>query len=489
MNSKVIYEVYKSILISAPEKTCVFDKNRKLSRLQLDKLSDTIAMRLPSYAEKVGIIMDHSVEMIAAIFAALKTGAAYVPVEPFFPKERIKFMMKDSGIDFIITNSKYCDIVTDVEGIKIDAGCPINFESPDMFKNDIDENSLAYVLYTSGTTGKPKGIAVENRNVCSYVYAFQKEFKPTEKDVMLQYSVCSFDIFVEEVFATLLSGAVLAIASEKERNDINELMKFVDKNNITIISGFPYLFQEMNSLKEIPKSLRLLISGGDVLRGGYISNLKDKVEIYNSYGPSETTVVATYYNCSKGYVLDDGTYPIGKAISGYEIVICDDKGNVLPQGEPGEIRISGNGVARGYIGNRKKENKAFEFEKNGKKTYLSGDLGYFLPDGNIAFLYRKDKQVMIFGKRVEPDEIKNVMLKCSKIKQAIVVAGTDKNNLSYLTAYYVKENKETKLEEIKSYMKQYLTDYMIPEFFVELEKLPLNAHGKIDKEALPVIDK
>jgi len=489
MKKNVIYKIYKSKVLEEPNTLALFDINRKLTRYELDKLSDTIAMQLPKNTKRVGIIMEHSVEMIAAIFAILKTGAAYVPVEPFFPKERIKFMMKESEVDFIITNSKYFDIVTDVKGLKIDTGYPINFESCDMFNKNIRENDLAYILYTSGTTGKPKGIAVENRNVCNYVCAFQKEFKTAKNDIMLQYSVCSFDIFVEEVFATLLSGATLAIAPQEIKNNICKLIEFIDENKITILSGFPYLFQELNTIKEIPKSLKLLISGGDVLRGNYISNLKDKITIYNSYGPSETTVVATYYNCSKGSVLKDGTYPIGKAIFGYEIVIIDDSGNILPQGKAGEICILGNGVAREYIGDRKEENKAFEILKDGRKMYHSGDLGYFLPDGNIAFLHRKDKQVMILGKRVEPEEVKTVMMNHPKIKQAFVMPGTDKNNLSYMTAYFVKEDKETKLEEIKNYMKQYLTDYMIPEFFVEMEKLPLTPNGKIDKSALPVIEK
>ncbi len=488
----IIYTVYKNKVIENSDKSAIFDTNRKLTRKELDKLADTIATQIPQGAKKAGIIMDHSVEMIAAIFAVLKTGAAYVPVEPFFPKERIKFIMQEAQTDCIITNSKYCDIVKDIRNIVVDKNYPINFESPDMFepaKNNVSANSLAYILYTSGTTGKPKGIAVENKNVCNYVKAFQKEFNPTQTDIMLQYSVCSFDIFVEEVFATLLSGATLAIAPDNTRNNISELMDFINKNKITILSGFPYLYQEMNNLKEIPKSLRLLISGGDVLRGDYISNLKDKITIYNTYGPSETTVVATYYNCSKGYVLSDGTYPIGKPILNYDIVICDDNGNILPHGKRGEICILGKGVAQGYIGKRFEENKAFKILPDGKRIYHSGDLGYFLPDGNIAFLHRKDNQVMILGKRVEPDEVKTVMMNYPKIKQAIVLASTDKNNLSYLTAYYVKEDKETKLEEIKSYMKQYLTEYMIPEFFVELEKLPLNSHGKIDKQALPAVIK
>lgn len=203
---------------------------------------------------------------------------------------------------------------------------------------------------------------------------------------MLQYSVCSFDIFVEEVFTTLLSSAVLAIPSAATKKNIHSLMEFATKNNITEISGFPYLLLEMNHLARIPKSLRLLISGGDVLRASYITNSTDKVEIYNTYGPSETTVCASYYRCNNVMPLTDGTYPVGKPVLGTQIEILDEHLFPVKQGEIGEIYILGDGISARYIGNRKRENEAFVTRQNGSVLYRSGDLGYFLPDGNIAFL-------------------------------------------------------------------------------------------------------
>ncbi len=218
---------------------------------------------------------------------------------------------------------------------------------------------------------------------------------------MLQYSVCSFDIFVEEVFASLLNGIAIAIPSEEDKADIQSLMKFIEKHRVTIISGFPYLLAEMNHLSEIPSSLRLLISGGDVLRGVYVDHLLKKAEVYNTYGPSETTVCASYYRCNGGTVLEDGTYPIGLPVKGSNIRIMDTDGKELPPGETGEICIYGDGISLGYIGNYDEENKAFETQPHGSIMYRSGDLGYILPDGNIAFLHRKDTQIMIYGKRVE----------------------------------------------------------------------------------------
>lgn len=486
MNKNVIYEILHDKTKSAPNVVAVFDEDRSLTRTELECLIDTIAVKIPTEAHRVGIMMEHTVEMIASIFAVLKTGKAYVPVEPFFPQERIEFMMRDADVDMILTNSIYKEKVENFPCVCID---------PEMEAEDVSVMSsalpddLAYILYTSGSTGKPKGVAVRNRNVCHYVRAFQNEFHPGEADTMLQYSVCSFDIFVEEVFTTLLSGAVLAIPSSETKKNIHTLMEFVDKNNITEISGFPYLLLEMNHLPQIPKSLRLLISGGDVLRASYITNLTDKVEIYNTYGPSETTVCASYYRCNDVTPLTDDTYPVGKPVFGTEIEILDEHLTPVKLGEIGEICILGDGVSAGYIGNRKKENEAFVTQQDGSALYRSGDLGYLLPDGNIAFLHRKDTQVMILGKRVEPVEVESVLCKCPEIEKATVRPYTDEQNLSYMVAYIVLKQPEANLSTLKKEMARFLPNYMIPEFFVRMKDLPLNANGKIDDKSLPVIMK
>ena len=460
----------------------VFDNERNLSRKELLLLADTIAARLPKGCKRVGIMMNHSVEMIASIFAALRVGAAYIPVEPFFPKERIRYMMEEAEVSVLITNREYADRFPKLTNIIVDKGLAI--EETAVGDTEYDEKDLAYILYTSGTTGKPKGVSVTNANVCHYVRAFCNEFHPACGDIMLQHSVCSFDIFVEEVFTTLLSGAALAIPSDEERADVKKLIGFIKRNNVTMLSGFPYLLQEINDLPEIPKSLRLLISGGDVIRASYITNLLGKVEVYNTYGPSETTVCASYCRCTKDNVLEDGTFPVGKSVLGTEIKVMDEEGKELPDGEVGELCIFGGGVSNGYIGNRAQENKAFVNTVNGR-MYKSGDLGYYLPDGNIAFLHRKDTQIMIKGKRVEVSEVENILTKSELIKQAYVAPKVDDNNLSYMVAYVVPEKENVKLADITDYMKDYLTDFMIPEYFVELKSLPLNANGKVDKMALP----
>lgn len=243
----------------------------------------------------------------------------------------------------------------------------------------------------------------------------------------------------------------------------------------------------MNHLPQIPSSLRLLISGGDVLRGVYVDNLLDKAEVYNTYGPSETTVCASYYCCNGGTVLEDGTYPIGHPVKGAKIRILDQAGNELPKGEVGEVCIYGDGVSLGYIGDHEEENKAFEHLPDGNVMYRSGDLGYILPNGDVAFLHRKDTQIMIYGKRVEVMEVESQLYQCSGVAQAVVRAFTDESGLSYMIAYIVPTDKEIKVSDIRKELSENLTPFMIPEFIVKMPKIPLNTNGKPDLSQFPVV--
>ena len=433
--------------------------------------------------------MRHRAEMIASILAVLKTGAMYIPAEPGFPPGRIHYMMEEAKVDFVLTEMQYA---SKLEGWKqIYSDCSICASAPGS-KNRVyrqKEGDLAYILYTSGTTGRPKGVSVTNRNVCHYVRAFENEFHPKRGDVMLQYSVCSFDIFVEEVFTSLLNGAALAIPSEDDKKDIRSLMAFVERHGVTMLSGFPYLLAEMNHLDSIPSSLRLLISGGDVLRGHHVDHLLDKAEVYNTYGPSETTVCASYYRCREGQVLEDGTYPIGHPVLGVSIRIMGKDGNELPKGETGEICIFGNGISNGYIGDHDEENKAFVTLADGERMYRSGDLGYLLPDGNIAFLHRMDTQIMIYGKRVEVMEVESRLYQCSGVEQAVVRPFTDEEGLSYMIAYIVPGKKDLKVSQVRKELSESLTSFMIPEFIVKMPQIPLNVNGKPDMSRMPVVMK
>ncbi len=482
-----IYSLFKQIAETYPDQPAIIEDDRVLTFSQFSDMIDRISDTFPENVRSVGIVKRHRAEMIASVFAVLKCGARYIPAEPDFPIGRIHDMMTESQVDFIMTEPSF---LYKLEGFPTRTGYgDIENAKPAGTGRETaaDPDSPAYVLYTSGTTGRPKGVCVRNRNVCHYVRAFENEFHIGPGDIMLQYSVCSFDIFVEEVFASLLSGAALAIPSDEDKKNVLALISFVARHQVTVLSGFPYLLAEINHLKSIPSCLRLLISGGDVLRKVYVDHLLDKVTIYNTYGPSETTVCATYYCCNRGEVLEDGTFPIGKPVKGTAIRILDPDGNDVPAGEPGEICILGGGVSMGYIGDHEEENRAFVTLPDGGVMYRSGDLGSFLPDGNIAFLHRIDNQIMIYGKRVETAEVESRIYQCRNIHQAVVRALTDEDGLSYMVAYVVPITPGINISSIKEELSENLPPFMIPEFFVEMSEIPLNLNGKTDVSKLPVV--
>ncbi|MDE6416073.1 MAG: AMP-binding protein, partial [Duncaniella sp.] len=256
MKQKTIYSVFKDVVARQPDSIAIIEEDRTLSFSQLDELTDAIAAKFYDKQPKaVGIVMYHGAEQIAAMLAVLKSGAYYVPAEPSLPKERIDYMMKSADVELIITDN-LCKHLSPTDKVLNDRSEP---------------SSLAYVLYTSGTSGRPKGVSVENHSVVNYAEAFEAEFHVCKGDVMLQLSVCSFDIFVEEVYTTLLNGAALCIPSQSVHNGaLKGLLDFAERHGVTIIDGFPYLIAEINKLGYVPESVRLIISGGDVIRASYI---------------------------------------------------------------------------------------------------------------------------------------------------------------------------------------------------------------------------
>lgn len=471
--NNTIYSRFKEQVESHPEVVAIKEDGRIITFAALDRLCDRI---LSKFADRkydfIGIVMSHGAEQIAAMLAVLKSGAAYIPAEPKLPRDRRDYMMEKAGVTLVITD-EYCrDLPEPASGLE-------DRSTPD---------GIAYVLYTSGTTGRPKGVMVENHSVVNYAEAFEQEMQVGPGDTMLQYSVCSFDIFVEEVFASLLNGVALAIPSgEVHGAPLEVLMDFCRRHDVTILDGFPYMVADINSNPElVPDSVKLIISGGDVVRMGYISNLRGKgIRIYNTYGPSETTVCSNYYRIDNAEALADGTFPIGKAVKGVTVKIMDGDLREVPRGERGEICILGEGVSRGYLGNPP-EQANFVTLPQGERLYRSGDLGYVMEDGNMAFLHRSDDQVMILGRRVEPEEVENVLNEFPEVERGIVRAFLDEGGLHYLVAY-VHPSEGFSLGALKEWMKAKLADFMVPEFFVALPAIPVTARGKVDMHALPVV--
>ncbi len=438
-----------------------------LSYSALDKRSGRLALGLREKGAGPGAIvavkMPRSVEVVTGILAVLKAGAAYLPIDPDYPEERINYMLADSGARILSGETSGSDL-------------PL-FPAT---RNPQPATTLSYVIYTSGSTGRPKGVLVEHRNLTAYINAFQKEFRLCRGDTVLQQASFAFDTFAEETWPILLSGGTLAVATGEEVIDIDLLIEFIRRFRVTVVSVSPRLLGVLNRRVSPPVNpvpgVRLFIGGGDTLKPGDIDNLPPG-SVYNTYGPTETTVCATYYRCKPG-----DFFPIGKPVYGTSVFILDRHLNLLPVGIAGELCIAGAGVTRGYLNNPGLTNSKFQITNYNPSTplYRTGDLARWLPCGNIAFLGRADRQVKIRGYRIELGEIDNCLSAHDRVKEAVVTVRKDNSGDNELCAYIVGES-----GGLKEYLSHRLPGYMIPSRFVSLEKLPLTPTGKIDRDALP----
>lgn len=483
-----IYSRFKQLVNNDPDRPAVIDESSCVTYAKLDQMVDTLISRFPSFIPaRVGIVMDHSAEMIAAILAVIKSGAAFVAVEPDFPPSRTTNFFIECGIDFVITQEIYASRLYDFKQLIIGRECRIDptlHPLPDRSHAD----RPAYIMYTSSATGFPIGVTVGNRQVLTFADAFEKTFHISPDDVMLQYSACVMNIFVEEVFGTLLNGAILAVPAAKTRNDVDLLLHFIDEWYVSIVSGFPFLLMELNKVEALPQTVRLLISSGDNLHASAISHLLEQVPVYNTYGPAESTVGVTSYCCNEGYETPNGNFPIGKPVSDTTgLIILDDELEPVPDGEEGEICITGELLAEGYVGDHRNDQQPFVYTADGKRIYRTGDIGIRHEDGNYSYIRRKDTEVNILGKKVVTGEVERALRASDEVSDCVVVHYVDEQGSAYLVAYVVPATRSFRLSWVKNKMAQYLPAYMIPEFFVLLRRLPVDPAGQVNHQALPVV--
>lgn len=495
---ETIIKMFEKQVAKTPDNIAIKDAKGIVTYEELNKKVNQYARILIEHGvkkqDRVCLVMDHSIDMIIAILAIIKTGATYIPMEPNFPKKRINYIINESEARSVITIEKYSEIFENQNNLIFFEKLDTKEYSDTNFQDNNDSDNVVYVLYTSGTTGNPKGVMVTHENVCNYIKAFKNYFKITEQDKMLQCSVCTFDIFVEEVYPILMTGGTLIIAESNILNNVEELFELIKKERVSITSTFPYFFNDIDKMiknvSELPDSWKIAISGGDTLKKEYIVKVSTKLRVFNTYGPTETTVCASYYEYDPKY--NSEKIPVGKPIDNVNIYVLDDNLKEVNVGEVGEICIAGKGVSKGYLNLEEKTNENFIVNpfNPSERLYKTGDLGIILDDGNIDFIKRKDNQVMIMGKRVEVQEVENVMLRNYSIKNVVVKPNQDTKGYNYLTAYYTVNNETNEnIDEIKNNMKMYLPEFMVPEYFVKMKEFPLTLNGKIDTKILPMIMK
>ncbi|OAJ74063.1 hypothetical protein AYJ08_10560 [Brevibacillus sp. SKDU10] len=472
-----------------PERIAIVHENQHLTYRQLNERSNRLAHRLVKQGVAregiVGISFDSSFEMIISILAVLKSGAAYLPIDPHYPEERIRYLLEDSKTTLLLTQRRLANRFEGVPLLYADD----RYEAAVPTENLPNENhptDLAYVMYTSGSTGNPKGVMIEHRNIIRLVY--NTRYMPFHQNHrVVQTGSLSFDASTFEVFGSLLHGSALYLIEKEKLLDVQAFTQFLNKHSITtmfLISPLFHQFAEQNPLMFAP--LQHLIVGGDVLVPHYINRVRREcpaLKIWNAYGPTENTTFSTVMPIHEEY---RDVIPIGKPIGNSTVYILNRSNQLQPIGVAGELYVGGDGVGRGYL--HRPELTCDTFIVNpfvpSERMYRTGDLAKWLPDGNIHFLGRVDHQVKVRGYRIELGEIETRLLRVSGVREAVVIVREDTRDHPYMIAYFTAEQTITP-EEMRQQLMHFLPEYMLPSYFVQLEVLPLTAHGKVDRNALP----
>ena len=434
----------------------------------------------------VGIKVERSLEMIIGIFGILKAGGAYMPIDPEFPGERIRYILADSNAKMLLTPDAINRVPT--PGNLHPAPCALH-----------PANTLAYVLYTSGSTGKPKGVMVQHGSVVNVLSALFKMYPFLETDVYLLKTSFLFDVSVSELFGWYWGGGRLAILGKDDHKDPWKILDGVESSMVTHINFVPSMFNAfLNALDErnISKlsKLKYIFLAGEALLPGLVEKfrrLDTGIILENIYGPTEGTVYSSSYSLSKWQGGE--SIPIGAPIQNIKLYITGKNNRLQPVGIPGELCIAGIGVARGYLNNpeltaQKFDHDGYNRSYRSNRSYRTGDLARWLPDGDIEFLGRTDLQVKIRGFRVEPGEIENLLSAVNELKEAVVITREREDKDKYLCAYIVPavSGKRPDIDRLKEYLAEKMPRYMVPDYFVILDQIPLTASGKIDRKALPV---
>jgi len=459
-----------------------------------ERLAERLAASGVRPGALVGIFLDRSIAAVVAMLAILKRGAAYVPLDTRDPAARSAEIVRDAGIATVIasrthplTNEFHAEGLILIEDeLCADASSPA--EAAEL---TVDAGCLAYAMFTSGTTGKPKGVCVTHRSIVRLVrntnYA---EFGPDER--ILQFAPLAFDAATLEIWGALLNGGHLVVYPRRLPS-ARELAGSLREHGITTLwltAGFFHHMVE-NELAALAQ-VRRVLSGGDVLSPNHVQRLLDaKVEgtVINGYGPTENTTFTTCHVMRPGERLV-GPVPIGRPISNTRVYILDPVGQPVPIGVAGELYAGGDGVAQGYVGNPAETSRRFVADpfdpKGGGRLYHTGDLARWRPDGTVEFLGRLDRQVKVRGFRIELEEIEGALRDLPQIQDAVVVARRDEAGINVLVAYLVpREDKEIDQAFVRRHLSAILPDYMMPGAMVVLSALPLTVNGKLDRAALP----
>ncbi|NNB71073.1 non-ribosomal peptide synthetase [Pseudomonas fluorescens] len=431
---------------------------------------------------RVGICVERGLDMVIGLLAILKAGGGYVPLDPAYPRERIAYMLQDSAPVVVLAQGATVELLGDVPVLDLDHDTWQHQPAANPQVPGLTAQHQAYVIYTSGSTGQPKGVINEHAGVVNRLLWMQDAYGLKAHDTVLQKTPFSFDVSVWEFFWPLLTGARLVMARPGGHKEPAYLCEVIEAEHITTLHFVPSMLEVFLAHGDVSQAAGLVrvMCSGEALPGSLVRRFKQQlpeIGLYNLYGPTEAAVDVTAWNCARPDVPDNT--PIGKPIANTRMYLLDAQLQPVPLGVVGELFIGGVQVARGYL--NRPELTAERFLKDpftGGRMYRTGDVGRYLPDGNLEYLGRNDDQVKIRGLRIELGEIQARLLEYPQVNEAAVVARDDR-----LVAYYT--GAPADIEHLRAHLLQHLPDFMVPALFVQLDALPLSPNGKLDRKALP----
>lgn len=488
-----IHQLFEQQVDQTPEAIAVILGDTQLTYQDLNQRANQLAHHLQELGvgpdTLVGICVERSLEMVVGLLGILKAGGAYVPIDPEYPKARIQFMLQDTQVPVLLTQTQLLDSLpeSNAQIICLDTAWPtIAQNSSKNLFTMVGAEHLAYVIFTSGSTGQPKGVMVPHRAISNQMQWVQQTFTLEPTDRFLQRTNFSFDASVWEFYAPLLAGAQLVLAQPGRLQTGDTLVKTIIAQEITHLQLVPSLLRLLLEQPDVAQcqSLKRVFCGGEALSADLPQAFFNQLDasLHNLYGPTEACINSTHWTCQTGEIPK--TVPIGRPIANAQTYILDANLQLVPMGTPGELHMGGAGLAKGYLNRPELTAEKFIANPFGEgRLYKTGDLARYQPDGTIEYLGRIDHQVKIRGYRIELGEIEAALTQQQQIKAGAVLVREDTPRNQRLVAYVV--GSEISDEALKTSLKQRLPDYMVPTVIVPLDTMPLTSNGKIDRKALP----
>ncbi len=497
-SDKRIHELFEEQVERTPDSVAVVFEGEAVTYRELNRRANQLAHYLIGLGVGpevlVGVCLERSMKMVVAVLGVLKSGAAYIPLDPSYPRERLRFMLEDAQATLVLTQDRLAESFSRLSARVI---CPdryreeIALQGEENPETEAQADNLAYVIFTSGSTGKPKGVQVQHRTAMNLLSDVRERLRLNGQDTSLFVASLSFDISVMELFLPLSLGARVVVVSSEVAADGPRLMDQLSTFRATVMHATPATWRLLIQAGWQGR-LAMILCGGEALQPDLAAQLITRgTSVWNLYGPTETTIYssAALYQSQ----LCGGKVSIGRPIANTQIYLLDDDLRSVPIGVAGELYIGGAGVTRGYL--NRSEMTAEKFIPDpysvepGARLYRTGDLACYLPDGNIEYLGRIDHQVKIRGFRIELGEIESVLSQHPTVLENVVMAREDTSRNNRLVAYVITRNKASvTISALRDFLKGKLPDYMMPSQFVFLDSLPLTPNGKLDRTALPQPD-